>query len=135
LTLFRSIVIYNSLFALVVTSPLAFFCGRYISDKLYIGQTQTVFIGLVVSLGLFGLVVLLTVVPFYLLAATLDGPARFAAIQNAVLIGVSWLLIPFAGVIKAHRAMLVAFGSWLARWSGVSAAISSRIGRSCGSPR
>jgi len=43
LTLFRSVVIYNSLFALVVTSPLAFFSGRYISDKLYVGQTQGVF--------------------------------------------------------------------------------------------
>jgi polysaccharide biosynthesis protein PelG len=110
LTLFRSVVIYNSLFALVVTSPLAFFSGRYISDKLYVGQTQCVYFIFVVSLTLFSLIVLLTVVPFYLLAATLDGAARFAAIQNAFLIGTSWLLIPFAGAIRAHTAMLVAFG-------------------------
>ena len=38
-------------------------------------------------------------------------PGTVAAIQNAFLIGVSWLLIPFLGVIKAHTAMLVAFGS------------------------
>jgi polysaccharide biosynthesis protein PelG len=110
LTLFRSVVIYNSLFALVVTSPLAFFCGRYISDRLYVGQTQSVFFVFAVSLGLFSLVVLATVVPFYLLAATLDGATPFAAIQNAFLIGVSWLLIPFAGVIRAHAVMLAAFG-------------------------
>ena len=42
---------------------------------------------------------------------TLSGPAQFAAIQNAFLIGVSWLLIPFLSVIKAHTAMLVAFGA------------------------
>lgn len=109
--LFRSIVIYNSLFALVVTSPLAFFSGRYISDKLYVGQMQSAFFAFTVSLTLFCVIVLATVVPFYLLMATLGGPARFAAIQNAFLIGTSWLLIPFLGVIKAHRAMLIAFGS------------------------
>ena len=36
LPVFRSVVIYNSLFALVVTSPLAFLSGRYISDQLHV---------------------------------------------------------------------------------------------------
>src|SRR5690349_16194901 len=35
LPLFRSIVIYNSLFSLVVTSPLAFLSGRYVADQLH----------------------------------------------------------------------------------------------------
>jgi polysaccharide biosynthesis protein PelG len=111
LVLFRSIVIYNSLFSLVVTSPLAFFSGRFIADQLYLGRSQGVYSTFIGSLGVFCLIALVSVVPFYLLAATLDGPVRFAAIQNAVLIGVSWLLIPFLGVIRAHIAMLVAFGS------------------------
>ena len=111
LPLFRSVVIYNSLFSLVVTSPLAFFSGRYISDQLYVGRTQGVFSVFAASLGVFCLIALVTVVPFYLLAATLSGPTRFAAVQNAFLIGVSWLLIPFLSVIRAHIAMLVAFGS------------------------
>jgi uncharacterized membrane protein len=110
LTLFRSVVIYNSLFSLVVTSPLAFLSGRYIADQLYVGRTQGVYFVFAASLGAFCLIVLVTAVPFYLLAATLDGPARFAAVQNAFLIGVSWLLIPFLGVIKAHGTILVAFG-------------------------
>lgn len=110
LALFRSVVIYNSLFSLVVTSPVAFFAGRYVSDRLYAGQTQAVFFVFVVSLALFCLCVLSAVVPFYLWAATLNGPTRVAAIQNAFLIGTSWLLIPFLGVIKAHSALLVAFG-------------------------
>jgi uncharacterized membrane protein len=111
LTLFRSIVIYNSLFSLVVTSPLAFFSGRTISDDLYVGKTRSLFFVFTLSLSLFSLIVLVTVVPFYLVAATLSGPARFVAMQNAFLIGTSWLLIPFLGVIKAHRAMLIAFGA------------------------
>ena len=111
LVLFRSIVIYNSLFSLVVSSPLAFFSGRYMSDKLYTGQIQGGFFVFTMSLSVFCLTVLTTVVPFYLIAATLDGPVGFAAIQNAFLIGTSWLLIPFLSAMKAHKAILIAFGS------------------------
>jgi uncharacterized membrane protein len=111
LPLFRSIVIYNSLFSLVVTSPLAFFAGRYISDQLYVGRTQCIFSAFVASVGVFCLATMVTVAPLYLLAAALSGPARFAAVQNAVLIGVSWLLIPFLGAIRAQIALLVAFGA------------------------
>ena len=39
------------------------------------------------------------------------GPARLAAVQNALLIGVSWLLIPFLGSLRAHGAILGAFGA------------------------
>jgi uncharacterized membrane protein len=111
LPLFRSVVIYNSLFSLVVSSPLAFFSGRYVSDQLYLGRSEGVFSAFVGSLAVFCLITLFTVVPFYTLIATLSGPTRFAAVQNGFLIGVSWLLIPFVGVIRAHIATLVAFGS------------------------
>ncbi len=111
LVLFRSIVIYNSLFALVVTCPLAFFSGRYIADQLHVGRTQCILFAFVASLSVFCLIALVTVVPFYLVAATLNGSARIAAVQNAFLIGVSWLLIPFLGVVRAHIAVLVAFGA------------------------
>jgi polysaccharide biosynthesis protein PelG len=111
LPIFRSIVIYNSLFSLAVTSPLAFLSGRYISDQLHVGRTQCIFFVLVASLCVFCLFTLGIAAPFYLLATDLSGPAQFAAIQNAFLIGVSWLLIPFLGAIKAHAPMLVAFGT------------------------
>lgn len=110
LALFRSVVIYNSLFSLVVTSPVAFFAGRYVSDRLYAGQTKAVFFVFLASLTLFCLCVLTVAVPFYLWAASLNGPTRIAAIQNVFVIGASWLLIPFLGVIKGHGALLVAFG-------------------------
>lgn len=111
LPLFRSIVIYNSLYALVVTSPLAFFAGRHISDQLYAGQTDVVFCAFVACFATFCLITLATVFPFYLLAATLSGPVRLAATQNAMLVGVSWLLIPFLGVVGAPTAMLAGFGA------------------------
>jgi uncharacterized membrane protein len=110
LPLFRSVVIYNSMFSLVVTSPVAFFAGRFIADQLYAGRTQSVFAVFAASLAGFSLICLTAVLPFYFFAATLSGPAQFAAVQNAFLIGVSWLLIPFLGVIRAYVGMLVAFG-------------------------
>ena len=110
LPLFRSIVIYNSLFSLVVTSPLAFLSGRYISDQLHLGRTRGIPFAFAASFAVFCLITFLTVVPFYLMVATLSAPARFAAVQNAFLIGVSWLLIPFLGAVRAHTAILVAFG-------------------------
>src|SRR6267154_961527 len=67
LVLFRSIVIYNSLVSLVVSSPLAFFSGRYIADKLHGGQIQGAFFVFTLSLTAFCLTVLATVVPFYLM--------------------------------------------------------------------
>ena len=111
LTLFRSIVIYNSLFSLVVTSPLAFlFRPLHRRPALSRPERQACIFAFIVSLAAFCLIALVTVVPFYLLAADPGRPSRFAAIQNAFLIGVSWLLIPFLGVIRAHGAILVAFG-------------------------
>jgi uncharacterized membrane protein len=111
LPLFRSIVIYNSLFSLVVTSPLAFLSGRYIADQLHNGHEQSVFFAFVVSLTVFCLITLATAGPFYLTATDLAASTRFAGLQNAFLIGVSWLLIPFLGVIRAQVAVLGAFGA------------------------
>jgi uncharacterized membrane protein len=111
LPLFRSIVIYNSLFSLVVTTPLAFLSGRYISDQVHQGHEQNVFFAFMVSLTLFCLTTLATAVPFYLMASSLGAPTQFAGLQNVFLIGLSWLLIPFLGVIRAQLTVLGAFGA------------------------
>jgi uncharacterized membrane protein len=110
LTVFRSIVIYNSMYALVVTSPLAFISGRYASEQLYGGREGNVFYALVISLGIFALLSLGIVAPFYVIATTLDAAAAMASIYNAMMIGCSWLLIPFLGAIRAYNSVLVAFG-------------------------
>ena len=111
LALFRSVVIYNSMFSLVATSPLAFFASRYVADQLYAGRRSCVFGTFAVSAAAFCLVALVVAVPFYLIATDLDGHMKFAAVQNAFLIGLSWLLIPFLAVAEAHVALLVAFGA------------------------
>ena len=111
LPLFRSVIIYNSLFSLIVTSPLAFFAGRYVSDQLYVGQQSGIFSLFLAVLAIFVSVSIVTVVPFYLVMADLDGPTRFAAVQNVFLIAISWLLIPFMSAMRAAIPTLMAFAS------------------------
>jgi uncharacterized membrane protein len=111
LPLFRTIVIYNSMFSLVVTSPLAFFAGRHAGDELHGGRTAGIFGVLVVELAILCLATFLVAVPVYGLGTNLDGPTKLAAVQNALLVGVSWLLIPFVGALRAHEAILAAFGA------------------------
>ena len=110
LTVFRSVVIYNSMYALIVTSPLAFISGRYASEQVYKGNDANVFYALVVSLGVFAVLSLAIVAPFYLCVTTLDTPQAIAAIDNAMMIGCSWLLIPFLGAMRAYNSVLAAFG-------------------------
>jgi uncharacterized membrane protein len=111
LTIFRSIVIYNSMYALIVTSPLAFLSGRYVSEQLHSGRSDSVFYALILSLVIFGLLTLGVAAPFYIYATTLDAAEKIASIQNTIMIGCSWLLIPFLGALRAYNAVLVAFGA------------------------
>ena len=110
-TIFRSIVIYNSMYALIVTSPLAFLSGRYVSEQLHGGCADSVFYALVLSLVSFGLLSLGVAAPFYIYATTLDAAEKIASIQNTIMIGCSWLLIPFLGALRAYNAVLIAFGA------------------------
>ncbi len=95
----------------MVTSPLAFLSGRYIADQLHGGHEQSVVFAFVASLTAFCLVTLAVATPFYLMMTGFGGSIRVAGLQNAFLIGVSWLLIPFLGVIRAQVAMLGAFAA------------------------
>jgi uncharacterized membrane protein len=111
LTIFRSIVIYNSMYALVVASPLAFATGRYASEQLYSGRDDNVFCALVAALGIFVFLTIIIVAPYYFYATTLDHATALASIYNAVLIGCSWLLIPFLGAMRAYNSIIIAFGA------------------------
>ena len=77
---------------------------------MYGGRDENVFYALVISLGIFVFLSLGIVVPFYLYATTLDTAEAMASIYNAMMIGCSWLLIPFLGAIRAYNSVLVAFG-------------------------
>lgn len=108
---FRSVVIYNSMFALVVSSPIAFLCGRCVADQLHQGRADSITFVLLASLGAFSVIVLATALPFHALATTLPAPARVAAVQNAFLIGASWLIIPFLTAARSGNVTLLAFAA------------------------
>lgn len=109
-TIFRSVVIYNSMYALIVTTPLVFISGRYASEQVYAGRDDKVFCALIISLGVFVMLSFIVVVPFYSYATTLDAAAVVASIYNALMIGCSWLLIPLLGAVRAYNSVLLAFG-------------------------
>lgn len=111
LPVFRSIVIYNSMYSLIVTSPLAFISGRYISEQLHERRTGSIIFVLVAAYGVFAALSMASIVPFYLFLADLRPAEKIASIQNVMLIGSSWLLIPFLGALRAHVTVLGAFGA------------------------
>ncbi len=111
LTAFRSVVIYNSMFALIISSPLAFAAGRYASEQMQGRGQDTVFAGLVLALAAYAAIAAGVAAPFYLFATTLDSRAVVASIVNVMLLGCSWLLIPFLGAMRAYRSVLIAFGA------------------------
>ncbi|MDB5656747.1 MAG: pelG [Tardiphaga sp.] len=111
LTVFRSIVIYNSMYALVVTSPLAFISGRYVSEQVHARREQHVFYALVLSFAVYVLISLAIVAPFYIYATTLSDAEMLLSVYNAMMIGSSWLLIPFLGSFRGHNIVLAAFGA------------------------
>ena len=99
------------MYALIVTSPLAFISGRYVAEQVHGESSDGVFYALVLSLGIFGLLTLAVVAPFYIYATTLEDSEKIGSIYNALMIGCSWLLIPFLGALRAYNAVLVAFGA------------------------
>ena len=108
---FRSVVIYNSMYALIVTSPLAFAGGRYASEQREDGGQGRICYALVVFLGIYAGLCLVVVAPFYVFVATLDPPATAGSVYNASLIGCSWLLIAFLGTVRAYNSVLAAFAA------------------------
>lgn len=108
-SVFRSILIYNSMYALIVTTPLVFISGRYASEQVYTGRDDKVFCAVIISISTFVILSFGIVLPFYMYTTTLDTAEAMASIYNAMMIGCSWLLIPFLGAVRAYNAVLIAF--------------------------
>jgi uncharacterized membrane protein len=51
--IFRSVIIYNSAFSLLVTSPIAFVCTRFVSDRIAVKDYESVTFALVVAVAAF----------------------------------------------------------------------------------
>ena len=107
--IYRSIIIYNSAFALVVTSPIVFVCTRFIADRIYLKRFDSVLFVLIASLCLYAAISLVWATPFYGWATSLSFSERIAAVQNLMLLGGSWLMIPFLGAMRSANGVTAAF--------------------------
>jgi polysaccharide biosynthesis protein PelG len=119
--IFRSVIIYNSLFSLVVTTPIAYVCTRFVSDRLYQKRSDNVMFALFAGLCAFVLVAAITAAPFYVFVTTLNPLERLASLQNLALIGGAWLLIPFLGALQNFEAVLWGFSLGVAVMVGAVA--------------
>jgi uncharacterized membrane protein len=106
---FRSVIIYNSLFSLVVTTSISYVCTRFVADQLYVKHSDHVAFTLFAGLGAFALAAAFVAGPFYIFATTMSPMEKLASLQNLMLVGGTWLLIPFLGALKNFEAVLVAF--------------------------
>jgi len=109
--IFRSIVIYNSVFSLLVTSPIAFVCTRFVSDRIAAKDYESVTFTLITAIVAFATCAVALGVPFYFLATSLHDTERLVGLQNLMLMGVSWLLVPFLGAIKSVGVTSIAFAA------------------------
>jgi len=106
---FRSIIIYNSVFALIASSPIVFVSTRFIADRIFMKRFESVMFTLAASLGVYFFVALIFAAPFYGLATTLSLPETIASVQNLMLLGASWLMIPFLGTMRSANGIVGAF--------------------------
>jgi polysaccharide biosynthesis protein PelG len=111
LALFRSIIIYNALVSAILTGPIAFVCTRFVSDRIWLKRYESVTFAFVAAQGLFAALALVIAAPFYLFAADLPAPDALAGLQNLMLMGAAWLLIPFLGTIRSYVVVAVAFAA------------------------
>ncbi|GJE42606.1 exopolysaccharide Pel transporter PelG [Methylobacterium soli] len=110
LQVFRSVIIYNSFVCAILSSPIAFVCTRFVSDQIWMKRYESVTFAFVAGLVLFSVCALALAMPFYAFATTLTGIEVLSALQNLMLMGAAWLLIPFLGALRSHVAVTFAFG-------------------------
>jgi uncharacterized membrane protein len=76
---FRTLLIYNFLFSILLASPIALPATRFASDEIYARRFESMQSALVVALLLFALVGFGTIAPLYALG--LSGPLALAAVH------------------------------------------------------
>lgn len=107
---FRTVIIYNFAFSLVIAAPIYMVATRYLADSIYhqdVSGTPGLLVG---SLTLLYGVGFPLVCPFYLGYANLSLGLALAAILNFLLISGIWLVSIFLTALKNYRTVTQAFG-------------------------
>src|SRR5262249_9802553 len=106
---FRSIVIYNFCFSLVMASPIFMIATRYVSDALYRKDCSTIPGVMLGCLALFIAVGLPASALFYFRVASLPVNTVFLAVMNFLLTGMVWLVVVFLSALKDYKSITAAF--------------------------
>jgi len=106
---FRSIVIYNSVFSFILANPIAYVCTRFISDQIFIRRHESISFAFVAALSVFCVFSAAIAGPFYLFVTTLTTVEKILSLQNLMLVGASWLLMQFVGALRSFITISFAF--------------------------
>ncbi len=106
---FRSVIIYNFCFTLILTGPVVLLSTRYLADQIYRRDARHIPFALFASLAAAGLLTLLVAAGFYLGPVHLDAPVEWLAILNFGLISAIWITGPFLSIIRDFRSISLAF--------------------------
>ena len=109
-TAFRSIVIYNSVFSLIISGPLGFLAARFISDQLFRGNLESIVFSIFTSVAIYFLFAFFFGGAFYWFATNFRPEEKLLALQNLMLGGSAWILIPCLGAIGRMVLVCIAFG-------------------------
>jgi polysaccharide biosynthesis protein PelG len=106
---FRTVMIYNFSFSLVLSSPVYMVSTRFVSDQIYLRDVHTIPGVLICSLALLFLYSLPIALIFYLAVTPIPPFLAIQAILNFLLLSTLWISMLFFSAIKNYQYLTLAF--------------------------
>lgn len=108
-TQFRSVIVYNFAFSLVLSGPIVWVTTRYVADCVYNNNLTPVPGTLFISLGAVTLSSLLIAGPYYFFGTDLPAMVKVLAVMNYMLVASTWVVGVFLSVLRGYLLYAVTF--------------------------
>jgi polysaccharide biosynthesis protein PelG len=125
---FRSVIIYNFAFSLVLAGPITMIATRYLADAIHRRDVSSITGMMLGSLMLLYLLLLPVVILFYCFYANLSLAMAMAAIINFMLISAVWLTSIFISGLKDYKSVTSAYAIGLLIAVITSSLLANRYG-------
>lgn len=106
---FRTILIYNFSFSLVLSGPVALVTTRYVADAIFTRSLDLVPGAMLTALALVYGIALVAALPFYGFIAELSPGLRAVAVANFLVTSGIWLVVVFLTALKDFISVVVIF--------------------------
>lgn len=106
---FRSVIIYNFCFTLILTGPIVLAGTRYVADQIYKKDLTYIPFALTASLGVVASLTLVFASTFYFGFVDLSVELLAMAVVNFGLAAAIWVVAPFLSIVKDYRSIAIAF--------------------------